>query len=333
MSLLAGDDGAPLNPYVPPDVPEERAGSSTGSRRPSRSSSSRRRSAIGSPRASRGARSAVRVESISRSTRASRATRIFRRAQRSSARSPRRSRLRARSSPSCARASSRSFIPAPILAVTLRATELARKESRALDLFDPEAERRDRRVAAPRRGSPAEISARIASGTLTLANTWIPEARTRLVPLGRASNRPPGSRSRRSRRSRRASWQCRSTRAASRRCASSRASRRSSGGATARPRRSRGVVYTRTARPRRSRGVVNTRPTRARTGSRRAISSRHGTRAARAWRGSRSIRVGHGARARLDELNTHRTGPMRIHPERSEGSPTRKRASAPGSFR
>jgi protein ImuB len=75
-------------------------------------------------------------------------------------------------------------IAAPVLAVTLRATELARKDGRALDLFVPEA-KADR--ALPR--LVAELAADLGGervGRLALGNTWVAEERTRLVPFGAA---------------------------------------------------------------------------------------------------------------------------------------------------
>jgi protein ImuB len=76
----------------------------------------------------------------------------------------------------------RAEIAAPTLAVTLRAPELARVPSRALDWIEPEA-RADH--ALPR--LVAELGAELGAstvGTLALVDTWIPDARTRLVPLG-----------------------------------------------------------------------------------------------------------------------------------------------------
>jgi len=73
---------------------------------------------------------------------------------------------------------------APVLAVTLRVPELARAEGRALALFDAEP-RAD--VALPR--LVAELSAEIGEanvGVIELVDTWIPEARARLVPYANA---------------------------------------------------------------------------------------------------------------------------------------------------
>jgi protein ImuB len=72
-------------------------------------------------------------------------------------------------------------VEAPILAVTLRAHDLAAAEGTLLDLFAPEAKAEH---TLPRLG--AELSAELGAprvGTLALADTWIPEERTVLVPL------------------------------------------------------------------------------------------------------------------------------------------------------
>jgi protein ImuB len=73
-------------------------------------------------------------------------------------------------------------VAAPVLAATLRATELARAEGRNLELLSPEprAER-----ALPR--LVAELSAELGPsrvGVLVLADTWVPDERTRLVRFG-----------------------------------------------------------------------------------------------------------------------------------------------------
>lgn len=86
----------------------------------------------------------------------------------------------------------RHTLRAPALAVTLRAPELARADGRALDLFDaiPKAE-----TTLPR--LLAELSAEIGDaqvGVLELRDTWIPEERSRLVRChvpGHTSQKPP----------------------------------------------------------------------------------------------------------------------------------------------
>ena len=79
---------------------------------------------------------------------------------------------------------------APVRAVTLRVPELARVEGRALDLFvaEPRAD-----VALPRLA--AQLAAEIGDariGVLELCDTWVPQARTRLVPY-RATGESPRS--------------------------------------------------------------------------------------------------------------------------------------------
>jgi protein ImuB len=78
-------------------------------------------------------------------------------------------------------------LPAPVLAVALRALDLAAVIPRPLDLLEPEpkAERALPRIAA-------ELAADLGAsrlGTLALVDTWAPDERTRLVPLGE----PPSS--------------------------------------------------------------------------------------------------------------------------------------------
>jgi protein ImuB len=78
-------------------------------------------------------------------------------------------------------------VAAPVLAATLRATELARAEGRNLELLSPEP-RADR--ALPR--LVAELSAELGPsrvGVLALADTWAPDERTRLVRFGSAPER------------------------------------------------------------------------------------------------------------------------------------------------
>jgi protein ImuB len=73
-------------------------------------------------------------------------------------------------------------VAAPVLAATLRATELARAEGRNLELLSPEP-RADR--ALPR--LVAELSAELGPsriGVLALVDTWVPDERTRLVRFG-----------------------------------------------------------------------------------------------------------------------------------------------------
>ncbi|HEY4012721.1 MAG TPA: DNA polymerase Y family protein [Polyangiaceae bacterium] len=83
-------------------------------------------------------------------------------------------------------------LAAPVLAVTLRASELARAVAQPLDLLEPEPK--------ARRALPllaAELGAELGDdtvGTLALVDTWSAVDRTRLVPLG-GGGRAPGGRS------------------------------------------------------------------------------------------------------------------------------------------
>jgi protein ImuB len=79
-------------------------------------------------------------------------------------------------------------VAAPVLAATLRATELERAEGRNLELLSPEP-RADR--ALPR--LVAELSAELGPsrvGVLALVDTWVPDERTHLERLGSAPARP-----------------------------------------------------------------------------------------------------------------------------------------------
>jgi protein ImuB len=80
-------------------------------------------------------------------------------------------------------------ISAPIIAVTLRATEVVIAHAEALDLLTPEA-KADR--ALPRLAS--ELSAELgheAVGTLALSDTWVLADRSRLVPFGVSRKEAP----------------------------------------------------------------------------------------------------------------------------------------------
>lgn len=73
-------------------------------------------------------------------------------------------------------------LPAPVLAVTLRALELSSAHPRALDLLEPEP--RAERALTP---LVAELTADLGDarvGTLALVDTWSPDERTRLTPFG-----------------------------------------------------------------------------------------------------------------------------------------------------
>ncbi len=80
-------------------------------------------------------------------------------------------------------------LPAPVLAVTLRALELSTSRPRALDLLAPEPK-------AERALTPlvAELTADLGAvsvGTLALADSWSPDERTRLMPFGASSSDRP----------------------------------------------------------------------------------------------------------------------------------------------
>jgi len=75
-------------------------------------------------------------------------------------------------------------LAAPVLAVTLRAPELARHAPRPLDLLVPEP--KAHRALPP---LVAELVAELGPdsvGMLGLVDTWVPQGRTRLVPFGAA---------------------------------------------------------------------------------------------------------------------------------------------------
>jgi protein ImuB len=192
MSLLAGDDGAPLDPYVPPEVPEERSELEYGIDKTEallfvvKMLCDR----LAARLAGR-AMATVRLEIVLSLDKA---------VARESSLSGRESLSITVPAPlssaaellAVARARVESWtIPAPILAVTLRATELARKETRALDLFEaePKAERTLPRLVAELSADLGEANV----GTLATVSTWIPEERTVLVPFGakREAEGPP----------------------------------------------------------------------------------------------------------------------------------------------
>ena len=83
----------------------------------------------------------------------------------------------------------RETVPAPIVAVTLRAVELARAPVRGLDLFVPESKALQ---ALPQ--LVAELTAELGEmslGTLALGDSWVTHERTRLLPYGAAFSRSP----------------------------------------------------------------------------------------------------------------------------------------------
>jgi protein ImuB len=82
----------------------------------------------------------------------------------------------------------RHTLAAPVLAVTLRAPELARAPGRTLDMLEPEPRAA---LALPR--LVAELAAELGAprvGVLALTDTWSPDERTRLVPYGASPASP-----------------------------------------------------------------------------------------------------------------------------------------------
>jgi protein ImuB len=82
-------------------------------------------------------------------------------------------------------------LPAPVLAVTLRALELSSSRPRPLDLLSPEPK-------AERSLTPlvAELAADLGAanvGTLALVDAWAPDERTRLVPIGAPTSTGPAT--------------------------------------------------------------------------------------------------------------------------------------------
>ena len=184
MQLLSGEDRAPLDAWRPPEVPEERAelewGAASveglairreGPLRPARCAArgarhgrSPGRLVLALDRAllGEGASPSLAVE-VALPVPIVRAADLF---------AVVRTRLE------------RLDLPAPVLAVTLRALELSSARARALDLLVPEPK-------ADRALPPlvAELTADLGAssvGTLALADKWAPEERTRLIPFGAA---------------------------------------------------------------------------------------------------------------------------------------------------
>ncbi len=187
MALLEGDDRAPLTPYLPPQVPEERATLEYGvSSVEALLFVTKRLTDRMAARLYGRAMAAARMELVFSLDRA-----LLVEGEEPSVvvsvalPSPL---SRAADLLAVLRIRVESFeIPAPILAVTLRVPELASCLAEPRDLFVAEA-RAER--ALPR--LVAELSAEIGEdrvGTLALASRWLPEDRAGLVPLGRKAKR------------------------------------------------------------------------------------------------------------------------------------------------
>ncbi len=187
MALLEGDDRAPLTPYVPPQVPEERVELEYGvTSVEALLFVTKRLADLMAARLYGRAMAAARVELVF----------SLDRALVTEGESPRAVVSVALPSPlsssadllAVLRVRVESFeIAAPVLALTLRVPELAARRADARDLFVAEA-RAER--ALPR--LVAELSAEIGEdrvGTLELANRWFPEDRACLVPLGKRTKK------------------------------------------------------------------------------------------------------------------------------------------------
>ncbi|WP_394849623.1 DNA polymerase Y family protein [Pendulispora brunnea] len=190
MALLAGDDRAPLVPYEPPEVPEERAELEYGIEHTEQLMFVVKRLCD---------RLAARLAGRAMATTTLELVLSLDRALcRDRGVPPSASLTLTLPTPvagagelfAVARARAEAWtIEAPILAVALRATDLARKNGVPLDLFVAEA-RAERTL--PR--LVAELSANLGDGcvgVLSIANTWVPEEQTRLVPYAERSTIRP----------------------------------------------------------------------------------------------------------------------------------------------
>ena len=185
MRLLNGEDAAPLDPWRPPEVPEERIELEWGA------SSVEALGFVVRPLCDR---LAVRLEG-----RAMAASRIglvlmLDRALLTEASSPVSSFELALPVPVASAAALFAVVrtrlehldlPAPVLAATLRALELSSAKSRPLDFFAPEP--RAARALGPLVSELVAELGPASVGTLALVDSWSPDERTRLAPFA-ASN-------------------------------------------------------------------------------------------------------------------------------------------------
>ncbi len=189
LALLAGDDRAPLTPYVPPQVPEESVDLEYGvTSTDALVFIAKRLSGMLAARLEGRAMGATKLELVLKLDRAlvtdggapSRTVSV-------SVPVPL---VREDELLAVLRAKLESFVvPAPILGAALRAPELAPRGAQALDLFVPEA-RAER--ALPR--LVAELAAELgegAVGRLSLTNRWSPLDRAVLLPYGVRAEKTP----------------------------------------------------------------------------------------------------------------------------------------------
>ncbi len=188
MALIEGEDRAPLAPYVPPEIPTEEVQLEYGIESAEALLFVAKRLAD---------RLAARLEGrCLKATRLEVALHLDRGVKRGPEEDPLLTVVLA--SPLArsedlfavlrAKIEAHTLTAAPILGVTLRATDVAEARAVALDLLTPEA-RADR--ALPRLAS--ELSAELghaAVGTLALRDTWVMADRSRLVPFGLARSPP-----------------------------------------------------------------------------------------------------------------------------------------------
>jgi protein ImuB len=187
MALIDGDDRSPLTPYVPPEIPTEKVELEYGIESTEALLFVAKRLADGlAARLEGRCLKAARLEIV---------LHLDRGVNRVAAEDPILAVVMA--SPLArsgdllsvlkAKIEAHACMTAPILGVTLRATDVIEARAEALDLLTPEA-KADR--ALPRLAS--ELSAELghaAVGTLALRDTWVMADRSRLVPFG--SSRPP----------------------------------------------------------------------------------------------------------------------------------------------